>query len=80
MGRHKMYATEEERKQAQREHALKYYYRKKARDAALAQQNDPNQQTLKVTVHNLSKKIGPIDEEVEYKIRADGKLLKKQTK
>ena len=83
MGRHAIYATEEERKEAQRKHALKYYYRRKALKQLQQQQeshsDDPNERiNVKVTVH--SKTLGDIDEDVQYKTTAKGGLMKVRTK
>ena len=80
MGRKKIYQTEEEKKQAQREHGLRYYYRRKALKQALEeQQQDNNDQPIKVKVTEFSKRLGQIDEEIVFKPKADGKLLKKRS-
>ena len=82
MGRRAIYATEEERKEAQRKHALKYYYRRKALKQLQQQEShsdDPEQRiNIKVTAH--SKTLGDIDEDVQYKTTATGSLMKVRTK
>jgi hypothetical protein len=80
MGRRKLYETEEEKKQAQRANALKYYYRKKALNAALAEHPHSDEEIVRVTVNDTSKRMGTISEEIEYKVRPDGRLLKKHSK
>ena len=79
MGRRKIYQTEEEKKQAQREHGLRYYYRRKALKQALEQQqqNESNQ-PIKVKVTEFSKRLGQIEEEIEFTNKGDGKMLKKR--
>ena len=82
MGRKAIYATEEERKEAQRQHALKYYYRRKALKQMQQQEthsDDPNERIhVKVSAH--SKRLGDIDEDVQYKTTANGTLMKVRTK
>ncbi len=78
MGRKRIYQTEEEKKQAQREHGLRYYYRRKALKQALEEQQDNNDQPIKVKVTEFSKRLGQIDEEIVFKPKADGRLLKKR--
>lgn len=79
MGRKKIYQTEEEKKQAQREHGLRYYYRRKALKQALEQQQQTgSDEPIKVKVTEFSKRLGQIDEEITFKTKADGKLLKKR--
>ena len=79
MGRKKIYQTEEEKKQAQREHGLRYYYRRKALKQALEQQqqNESNQ-PIKVKVTEFSKRLGQIEEEITFNTKPNGKLLKKR--
>ena len=80
MGRKKIYQTEEEKKQAQREHGLRYYYRRKALKQALEQPHqEGDAQSIKVKVAEFSKRLGQIDEEITFKTKADGKLLKKRS-
>ncbi len=79
MGRHKIYQTEEEKRQAQREHGLRYYYRRKALKQALEQQQSGDDQPIKVKISEFSKRLGQINEEVEFRTKADGKLLKKRS-
>ena len=77
MGRHKVYASDEERKQVQREHALKYYYRRKALKQALEQGNNSDG-IITVSVNDFSKRLGKIEEKVQFKARSNNKLLKKR--
>ena len=77
MGRHKVYASDEERKQVQREHALKYYYRRKALKQALEQGNN-SEGVITVSVNDFSKKLGKIEENIQFKTKSDNKLLKKR--
>ena len=80
MGRKKIYQTEEEKKQAQREHGLRYYYRRKALKQALEQPHqEGDNESIKVKVAEFSKRLGQIDEEITFKTKADGKLLKKRS-
>ena len=74
MGRRKLYQTEEEKKQAQREHGLRYYYRRKA--LKNAQQINADGGVVTVTVNEYSKKLGKIDESVAFKTTPNGKFLK----
>lgn len=75
MGRKKVYTTEDEKKQAQREHALKYYYRRKAlKNAETSEQNPEG--VVKINVNEFSKKLGKIEENIEFKTKSDGTLLK----
>ena len=59
MGRKKLYRTEEEKKQAQREHGLRYYYRRKA--LKNAQQSNADGGVVTVTVNEYSKKSFDVD-------------------
>ena len=79
MGRKALY-TPEEKKQKQREHSLKHYYRKKALQEQLSANNDAidaNATEITVQVANYSKKLGNIEEAITYKT-TNGKLRKKQ--
>jgi phage gp46-like protein len=76
MGRKAIYANEEERKQAQREHALRYYYRRKALNEQL--KNGGSAESVAVTAR--SKRLGEINEEIRYKTKPSGGLMKVQTK
>ena len=77
MGRHKVYSSDEERKQVQREHALRYYYRRKALKQALEQDNN-SEGVITVSVNDFSKRLGKIEENVQFKTKSDNKLLKKR--
>ena len=77
MGRHKVYASDEERKQVQREHALKYYYRRKALKQALEQDNN-SEGVVKINVNEYSKKLGKIEESIEFKKKNADSYLKKR--
>ena len=77
MGRHKLYSSDEERKQVQREHALRYYYRRKALKQALEQGNN-SEGVITVSVNDFSKKLGKIEESIQFKKKSDDKLLKKR--
>ena len=77
-----MLYNDDERKQKQREHALKCYYRKKALKQALEQGlQKEGDATITITVKmNCSKKIGPLDEVITYNVHENGKLIKQQDK
>jgi hypothetical protein len=77
MGRKRLYQTEDEKKQAQREHGLKYYYRRKALKQALEQGNN-SEGVVKITVSEYSKKLGKIEESIEFKKKNDESYLKKR--
>ena len=94
-GRKPIYSSEEERKQAQREHALRYYYRKKALKAQLTSVEEPahehNTQTVRaqapsdltsvsVKVDIKSKRLGEISEDITYKVNSNGTYIKKRAK
>ena len=66
MGRKRLYQTEEDKKQAQREHGLKYYYRRKALKQALEQGNN-SEGVITVSVNDFSKKLGKIEENIQFK-------------
>lgn len=79
-GRKPKYSSPEERVEAQRVNALKYYYRKKAKVEAL-KENEINRKEatiIEVKVSTLSPKLGKIDEVVRYKVLMNGELLKIQ--
>ena len=77
MGRHKVYASDEERKQVQREHALRYYYRRKAlKNSEFQQANSDG--IVSVSVNDFSKKLGKIEENIQFRTKSDNKLLKKR--
>ena len=71
--------TDDERKQKQREHALKCYYRKKALKQALEQglQKEGDDGTITVTITYNSGKLGQITEEITYNVHENGKFIKK---
>jgi hypothetical protein len=75
MGRKRLYNTEEEKKQAQRAHGLRYYYRRKALKNAL-KEGENNEGTVTVTVNEYSKKLGKIEESIEFKKKNNESYLK----
>ena len=77
MGRHKKYSSEEERKQVQREHALRYYYRRKALKNSESQQANSDG-VITICVNDFSKRLGKIEENIQFKTKSDNKLLKKR--
>ena len=78
MGRKRIY-TEDERKQNQREHALRCYFRKKALKQALEQGKTVDADgLLTVTTTYYSDKLGQITEDITYKLNENGKFIKQQ--
>lgn len=81
-GRKPKYSTEEERIKAQRENSLKYYYRRKAKMAALKDEETVDKlktaSFIEIKVSTMSPTIGKIDETIKYKVMSNGELLKVQ--
>ena len=83
MGRRQIYHSDEERKEAQRQHALKYYYRRKAlkeQTEKYESKSDDVQDRINVTVCANSKKLGSINEDIQYKTTPSGHLMKIRNK
>ena len=75
-GRHKKYASDVERKEAQQKHALLHHYRKEALENYL--KTNPNDDVITVLVKISSRVLGEIDEEITYKKLRDGSYRKLQ--
>ena len=74
-GRRPIYNSDEERKEAQRKHALKYYYRRKALREQLEHQSNDNRvesNNIEVHINANSKRLGPINEVIEFRRTEDG--------
>ena len=79
-GRKPIYSTDEERKQAQREHALRYYYRKKALKAQLDGSTPEPHEQVSIKVDIKSKRLGDISEDITYTVNDNGTFSKKRVK
>ena len=73
-GRHKKYASDVERKEAQQKHALLHHYRKEALENYL--KSNPNDDIITVLVNISSRVLGEFDEEIKYKKLQDGSYRK----
>jgi hypothetical protein len=75
-GRHKKYASDVERKEAQQKHALLHHYRKEALENYL--KSNPNDDIITVLVQISSRVLGEINEEIKYRKLQDGSYRKIQ--
>ena len=73
-GRHKKYASDVERKEAQQRHALLHHYRKEALENYL--KSNPNDEIITVKVDVSSRVLGEFNEEITYKKLPDGSYRK----
>ena len=73
-GRHKKYASDVERKEAQQKHALLHHYRKEALENYL--KSNPNDEIITVKVDVSSRVLGEFNEEITYKKLPDGSYRK----
>ena len=73
-GRHKKYASDVERKEAQQKHALLHHYRKEALENYL--KSNPNDDIITVKVDVSSRVLGEFNEEITYKKLPDGSYRK----